>query len=71
MIARDAFPPDPVIWRQDLKKATRASAFRPYLVFFYSYILKGGFLDGIAGFDYALAKASYARDVLSLLRNAQ
>jgi glycosyltransferase involved in cell wall biosynthesis len=32
---------------------------RPLLFFMYSYVLKFGFLDGKAGFDYAVAKAWY------------
>lgn len=68
MIARDAYPVDPVPWRQELKILTRASALRPYLVFLYSFVLRLGFLDGVAGFDFALARASYARDVLRKLR---
>lgn len=71
MITRDAFPIDPVQWRQELKLATRSAWFRPYLVFLHSYILKLGVLDGVAGLDFALHRARYARDVLRLLRNAQ
>jgi len=68
MIKRDAFPADPVAWRQELKTLTRASFLRPYLVFFYSYIVRGGFLDGYPGFDYALAKLTYYRQVHKLAR---
>jgi len=32
---------------------------RPFVFFVYSYILKAGFLDGRAGFDYAFAKSWY------------
>lgn len=32
---------------------------RPFLFFIYSYVIKFGFLDGRAGFDYAIAKAWY------------
>lgn len=71
MIARNAFPPDPVEWRQDLKGLTRASIFRPALVFLYSYVLRLGFLDGVAGLDFALARAAYARDVRRRLRAFQ
>ena len=65
MNERNAWPPDPIDWRDDLKKATRTSWFRPYLVFLYSYILRLGMLDGVAGFDFALARARYARDIIS------
>jgi hypothetical protein len=68
MIKRDAFPQDPLKWREDAKQATRSAWFRPYLMFIYSYVLKLGFLDGMAGFDFALHRARYARDVL---RNLQ
>ena len=71
MIARNLFPPDPIAWREDVKHLTRASMFRPALVFIWSYFVKLGFLDGVAGFDYALARASYARDVLKNLRAIQ
>lgn len=67
MIRRDAFPVDPVEWRQDLKSLTRANFFRPMLTFLYSYIIRLGFLDGIAGFDFALARRAYARNVLKRL----
>lgn len=69
MIARNAFPPDPIDWRDDLKKATRGSVLRPVLVFLYSYFIRLGFLDGVAGLDYALARAGYARDILRHLKS--
>jgi len=71
MTKRDAWPTDPIAWREDLKRMTRASALRPMLVFLYSYIFKLGLLDGVAGFDFALARAGYARDVLKRLRSSQ
>lgn len=71
MIARNAFPPDPVPWREEVKQLTRASFLRPALVFAWSYIVKLGVLDGVAGLDYALARAGYARDVLKRLRAIQ
>jgi len=33
--------------------------FKPLVFFTYSYVLRGGFLDGRAGFDYAIALAMY------------
>ncbi len=71
MIARKAFPPDPIAWREEVKQLTRASILRPALVFAWSYIVKLGFLDGVPGFDYALSRAGYARDVLRRLRAIQ
>ncbi len=67
MIARNAYPADPVAWREEAKALTRASILRPYLVFLYSYVARLGFLDGVAGLDFALARARYARDVLRRL----
>lgn len=67
MIQREAFPSDPIWWREDLKRLTRGSFLRPYLVFLYSYVLKLGVLDGVAGLDFALHRARYARDVLRKL----
>jgi glycosyltransferase involved in cell wall biosynthesis len=51
-------------YRVDSSKGMVASAAhrlpaRPLLFFIYSYVLKFGFLDGKAGFDYAFAKSWY------------
>lgn len=64
MIKRDAFPKDPVVWREKLKRWTRSSFFRPYIYFLYAYILKGGVLDGRAGLDYALHRRWYNRRII-------
>lgn len=71
MTLKGAWPVDPVPWRETLKALTRASWLRPYLVFLHSYVLRLGILDGVAGLDFALARAGYARDVLKRLRHAQ
>lgn len=71
MILRDAFPVDPVSWRQEVKVLTRAAWFRPWLFFLYSYVVRFGFLDGVPGLDYAAARAGYTRKVLYRLRNFQ
>lgn len=69
MNIRQTWPVDPVPVRQFLKSILRRSAFRPLIVFTHGYVLKGGFLDGREGFDYALARAAYARDIrLSMKR---
>jgi len=57
---RNAWPTDPVPWRQFLKSKIRKSYVRPILIFTYGYIFKCGFLDGRAGFDYAFNRARYA-----------
>ncbi len=70
MIKRNVWPEDPVRVRQVLKKITRTSALRPCLIFLYSYIFKLGFLDGRAGFEFALSRKKYCEMVLKELRSA-
>ncbi len=70
MIKRNVWPEDPVRVRQVLKKITRTSALRPCLIFLYSYIFKLGFLDGKAGFEFALSRKKYCEMVLKELRSA-
>ena len=60
MNRRNAWPVDPVPWREWIKSRLRRSPFRPFLIFAYGYVLKLGFLDGVAGFDYAYHRALYA-----------
>ncbi len=45
--------------RRWLKRLFLALPGRPLLYFFYSYLLRGGFLDGRAGFHYNILKAFY------------
>lgn len=61
MNAKGAWPEDPVVWRQTLKKIFRAMPLRPLAAFAHSYIFKRGFLDGREGLDFALARARYYR----------
>ncbi len=64
MTQNNTWPDDPVFWRKVLKRYLRKSPLRPALIFIYSYLFKGGFLDGSAGFHYAALKARYGRDIL-------
>lgn len=59
MNARNAWPADPVPWRQALKKIFRASPARPLLAFLHCYVWKRGFLDGKPGWRFACSRASY------------
>jgi hypothetical protein len=59
MNARDAWPRDPVRWRQTLKIIFRRAPCRPAIAFAHSYILKAGFLDGRAGFELARDRWRY------------
>lgn len=61
MNAKGAWPEDPVVWRQTLKKIFRALPFRPLAAFMHSYLLQRGFLDGRAGYDFAQARGRYYR----------
>ena len=42
-----------------LKRTFAKTPFRPLAIFVYSYILAGGFLDGRAGFHYAVSRGFY------------
>ncbi len=59
MNARNAWPADPVPWRQMLKRLFRSLPLRPYIAFGHSYIWKKGFLEGKQGFVLALDRYSY------------
>lgn len=61
MNAKEAWPRDPVVWRQKLKTAFRRLPLRPLVYFIYAYIIRLGVLDGRQGFDLAFKKASYYR----------
>jgi len=51
--------PDPV--RQGLKACFRALPFRGMMAFLHSYLIKGGFRDGGAGYRFAKTRAQYYR----------
>ena len=73
MTLKERWPNDPIGWRQHIKRVLRQSLLRPAFLFFYSFIVKAGFLDGINGYRYARYKSAYARRVLFFLKdfNAQ
>ena len=53
------WPKDPIVWRERLKIFMRSNPLRPEIMFMHSYIFKLGFLDGSAGFDFALSRWRY------------
>lgn len=61
MNTRNAWPKDPVSWRQFLKCVFRAMPLRNVAAFLHSYIFKLGLFDGAMGFDFALSRARYYR----------
>lgn len=50
---------DPVVRRRCLKRIAARIPLRPMTRFLYSYIVRGGFLDGLAGWHYCLLRASH------------
>ncbi|MDQ3523950.1 MAG: glycosyltransferase family 2 protein [Chloroflexota bacterium] len=56
---RHAWSRDPTMRRRTLKQLAYRMPLRPLLRFFYIYILKRGFLDGVAGFHYAAMISVY------------
>ena len=68
MTKRNVWPKDPVLWREFLKSKLRSSYIRPYIIFFYGYIFKLGFLDGVLGFDYAFNRARYTYHIVRGVR---
>lgn len=59
MNARNAWPGDPISYRQRWKRIFRALPCRSLIAFLHSYIMKFGFLDGRAGFDLAHDRYRY------------
>jgi len=59
MIKRKAYPKDPILWRERLKSTFRVLPLRGLLMFFYAYVWKLGFLEGVHGFRVARLKAQY------------
>ena len=68
MNAREVWPIDPIHHRELIKDAIRTSPLRPYIVFIYSYILKAGFMDGMAGFNYAMARSRYTYNIVHAIQ---
>lgn len=56
---RDLFNRDPVAQRKAIKSFVYRLPGRPLLVFLVLYILRGGFLEGRAGFIYCVLKTFY------------
>jgi len=59
MIAQNAFPQDPLKSRALLKKLMRNRRLKGYLLFFYHFILCGGFLEGRKNFNFSIEKLKY------------
>ena len=57
--SKNSFSHGGIGWRNVLKAISRHLPFRPFLRFFYIYILQGGFLDGREGYYFARLHAFY------------
>lgn len=68
MIKRQAYPKDPNIWRERLKTVFRNMPFRGLIAFGHCYIWKAGFLDGAAGYKFALSRLRYYQLVRQALK---
>ena len=55
----EALSSNPNVRRKALKALFGRLPFRPLLYFFYVYVIRFGFLDGRAGFHFAMLKAFY------------
>lgn len=62
------FSRDSLARRRTLKQLSYQLPFRPDIRFIYQYILRGGFLHGIAGFKYCLLLRRYEQFVNAALR---
>ena len=56
---RNLFSSSPVIRRKAQKRLSYRMPFRPLFVFFAFYILKGGILDGLAGYRFCSLRKLY------------
>ncbi len=66
MDRRNAWPPDPSVWRNLLKRIFRALPLRGVAAFIHSYIWKGGFMDGSAGYRLARSRYLYYRRIAKI-----
>jgi len=70
MNSHNLWPAEDSPWRNALKTAFRRSKIRPHLAFLHSYIIKAGFLDGRAGFDFARHRYLYYQMIAALNRKS-
>lgn len=67
MIKRNAYPVDPNKTREVLKRFFRRVPLRGVIAFCHCYILKLGFLDGAAGYEFARSRLHYYQAVSAAL----
>ncbi|MHA7900267.1 MAG: glycosyltransferase family 2 protein [Henriciella sp.] len=59
VLLRNLVSSDPSTRRKSLKQLAYRLPGRPILVFWYLYVIRGGFLDGRAGYQYARMRSAY------------
>ncbi len=62
---------DPVLRRRTLKSWSYKAPFRPELRYFYMMIIRGGVLDGPAGWEYCRMISQYQRITDQILRSKE
>ncbi len=63
---------EPIARRRELKKLAYRLPLRPVIVFLYLFVVRGGFLDGRAGFAYSRMRAAYEMFIdLKVLESAR
>jgi glycosyltransferase involved in cell wall biosynthesis len=68
---RDVFRRDPVLRRRCLKRLAARVGFRPFLRFFYLYIVRRGFLDGLPGFWFCSLRFAHEIHITVKLAEAK
>lgn len=63
MNVKNAWPKDPITWREKAKVFLRGSALRPHIVFLIAFILKRGFMDGKEGLKIAKMRYTYLKTI--------
>lgn len=71
MNRKNAWPRDPDPKREFMKQIFRALPLRPAFAFLHCYVLKLGFLDGRAGWDFAKSRFIYYRMISSIRAGAR
>ena len=68
MIACKAYPCEDKAWREKIKLTFRHMPMRGWLAFIHSYVFKLGFLDGVAGWQFANSRRHYYQMVANALK---
>jgi len=68
MIANGTYPREDNVWRERLKYIFRHMPARGLIAFVHSYLVKRGFMDGVAGFEFARSRQRYYNMVANALR---